>query len=36
LKTGIERTDVVIVGAGFTGLSAALELKKASIDFILL
>lgn len=36
MKTGIERTDVVIVGAGFTGLSAALELKKASIDFILL
>lgn len=36
MKTGIERTDVVIVGAGFTGLSAALELKKAGIDFILL
>ncbi|CAN7296094.1 flavin monoamine oxidase family protein [Mesorhizobium sp. LjRoot246] len=31
-----ERTDVVIVGAGFTGLSAALELKKAGIDFLLL
>ncbi|RUT91415.1 FAD-dependent oxidoreductase, partial [Mesorhizobium sp. M7A.T.Ca.US.000.02.2.1] len=31
-----ERTDVVIVGAGFTGLSAALEMKKADIDFILL
>ncbi|MDF3214431.1 flavin monoamine oxidase family protein [Mesorhizobium sp. M7A.F.Ca.CA.001.09.2.1] len=31
-----ERTDVVIVGAGFTGLSAALEMKKAGIDFILL
>jgi len=36
LSDKIERTDVVIVGAGFTGLSAALELKKASIDFILL
>jgi monoamine oxidase len=31
-----ERTDVVIVGAGFTGLSAALELKKAGIDVLLL
>lgn len=31
-----EKTDVVIVGAGFTGLSAALELKKAGIDFVLL
>ncbi|PBC20483.1 MULTISPECIES: flavin monoamine oxidase family protein [unclassified Mesorhizobium] len=32
----LERTDVVIVGAGFTGLSAALELKQAGIDFVLL
>ncbi|TGP54238.1 flavin monoamine oxidase family protein [bacterium M00.F.Ca.ET.230.01.1.1] len=32
----IERTDVVIVGAGFTGLSAALELKRAGIDFLVL
>ncbi|MER9404690.1 flavin monoamine oxidase family protein [Mesorhizobium caraganae] len=31
-----ERTDVVIVGAGFTGLSAALELKQAGIDVVLL
>ncbi|RWN36172.1 flavin monoamine oxidase family protein [Mesorhizobium sp.] len=36
MKSGIERTDVVIVGAGFTGLSAALELKKAGVDFLLL
>ncbi|MER9655896.1 flavin monoamine oxidase family protein [Mesorhizobium sp. M0152] len=36
MKTGTERTDVVIVGAGFTGLSAALELKAAGIDFLLL
>ena len=36
MKSRIDRTDVVIVGAGFTGLSAALELKKAGIDFILL
>ncbi|CCV11157.1 flavin monoamine oxidase family protein [Mesorhizobium sp. STM 4661] len=36
MKRGTERTDVVIVGAGFTGLSAALELKKAGIDFVLL
>ncbi|TIN30961.1 MAG: flavin monoamine oxidase family protein [Mesorhizobium sp.] len=31
-----EKTDVVIVGAGFTGLSAALKLKAAGIDFVLL
>jgi monoamine oxidase len=31
-----EKTDVVIVGAGFTGLSATLELKAAGIDFVLL
>ncbi|CDX37348.1 Amine oxidase [Mesorhizobium sp. ORS 3359] len=32
----IERTDVVIVGAGFTGLCAGLELKRAGIDFLVL
>ena len=32
----IERTDVVIVGAGFTGLSAALDLQRAGIDFLVL
>jgi monoamine oxidase len=31
-----QRTDVVIVGAGFTGLSAAHELKNAGIDLVLL
>ncbi|MER8440769.1 flavin monoamine oxidase family protein [Mesorhizobium sp. M1312] len=36
MKSGIETTGVVIVGAGFTGLSAAHELKKAGIDFLLL
>lgn len=36
MTTALERTDVVIVGAGFTGLSAALELKQAGIDFVLL
>ncbi|TPL87182.1 flavin monoamine oxidase family protein [Mesorhizobium sp. B2-3-12] len=36
LNDKTERTDVVIVGAGFTGLSAALELKQAGIDFVLL
>ncbi|RVD60763.1 flavin monoamine oxidase family protein [Mesorhizobium sp. M2D.F.Ca.ET.185.01.1.1] len=32
----IERTDVAIVGAGFTGLSAALDLQRAGIDFLVL
>lgn len=32
----IEKTDVVIVGAGFTGLSAALDLQRAGIDFLVL
>ncbi|MBE1707138.1 flavin monoamine oxidase family protein [Mesorhizobium japonicum] len=36
LTDELERTDVVIVGAGFTGLSAALELKRAGINFVLL
>ncbi|ESX00315.1 monoamine oxidase [Mesorhizobium sp. LSJC268A00] len=36
MTTALERTDVVIVGAGFTGLSAALVLKRAGIDFVLL
>ncbi|MDG4880758.1 flavin monoamine oxidase family protein [Mesorhizobium sp. WSM4884] len=31
-----EKTDVAIVGAGFTGLSAALELKRAGVDFLVL
>lgn len=36
MKSELERTDVVIVGAGFTGLSAALELKQAGVGFLLL
>jgi len=36
LSSIIERTDVVIVGAGFTGLSAALDLQRAGIDFLVL
>ncbi|RWE75308.1 MAG: flavin monoamine oxidase family protein [Mesorhizobium sp.] len=36
MKSIIERTDVVIVGAGFTGICAALELKRAGIDFLVL
>ncbi|RWH74246.1 flavin monoamine oxidase family protein [Mesorhizobium sp.] len=36
MTSTIEKTDVVIVGAGFTGLSAALELKRAGIDFLVL
>ncbi|MBZ9967426.1 flavin monoamine oxidase family protein [Mesorhizobium sp. BR1-1-2] len=36
LNSESARADVVIIGAGFTGLSAALELKKAGVDFVLL
>jgi monoamine oxidase len=36
LKRRAVRTDVAVVGAGFTGLSAAHELNKAGIDFVLL
>ncbi|MER8862678.1 flavin monoamine oxidase family protein [Mesorhizobium sp. M0751] len=36
MNSEIERADVVVVGAGFTGLSAALELKKVGVDFVLL
>ncbi|RWD45026.1 flavin monoamine oxidase family protein [Mesorhizobium sp.] len=36
MKRQAVRTDVAIVGAGFTGLSAAHELNKAGIDFVLL
>ena len=34
--SSVERTDVVIVGAGFTGLSAALDFQRAGIDFLVL
>ena len=36
LSSKAEATDVAIVGAGFTGLSAALEFQRAGIDFVLL
>ncbi|WP_192251801.1 flavin monoamine oxidase family protein [Mesorhizobium silamurunense] len=36
MSSKTERIDVAIVGAGFTGLSAALELKRAGIDFVIL
>ncbi|WP_095201330.1 flavin monoamine oxidase family protein [Mesorhizobium carmichaelinearum] len=36
MTSELERTDVVIVGAGFTGLSAALEMKQAGVGFLLL
>ncbi|MDX8490511.1 flavin monoamine oxidase family protein [Mesorhizobium sp. VK22B] len=36
MSSRTETTDVAIVGAGFTGLSAALELKRAGIDFLVL
>ncbi len=34
--TGVNSTDVVIIGAGFTGLSAALHLRRAGIATIVL
>lgn len=33
---GNERADVVILGGGFTGLNAALQLRKAGVDVVLL
>ncbi|RWM06079.1 MAG: flavin monoamine oxidase family protein [Mesorhizobium sp.] len=36
MSSKTERTDVIVVGAGFTGLSAALELKRAGVDFLVL
>ena len=36
MSSTTERAEVIVVGAGFTGLSAALELKRAGIDFLLL
>ncbi|TPI10918.1 flavin monoamine oxidase family protein [Mesorhizobium sp. B4-1-1] len=36
MSSSIERTDVVIVGAGFTGLSAALDFQRAGVDFLVL
>ncbi|RWD65735.1 MAG: flavin monoamine oxidase family protein [Mesorhizobium sp.] len=35
MSSKIESTDVAIIGAGFTGLCAALELKRAGTDFLL-
>jgi monoamine oxidase len=36
LSSITERTDVVIVGAGFTGLAAAREFQRAGTDFLVL
>ena len=36
MSSTTERAEVIVVGAGFSGLSAALELKRAGIDFLLL
>ncbi|CAN7626883.1 flavin monoamine oxidase family protein [Phyllobacterium sp. LjRoot231] len=36
MREKFNHTQVVIVGAGFTGLSAADELQRADIDFVLL
>lgn len=34
--SGTVRTDVAIIGAGFTGLSAALHLRRAGVDCVVL
>lgn len=36
MSARISRTKVIIVGAGFTGLSAAHALKQAGVDFVVL
>ncbi|WP_027031415.1 flavin monoamine oxidase family protein [Mesorhizobium loti] len=36
MTSKLQRTEIIIVGAGFTGVSAALELKQAGVDFVLL
>ncbi|WP_027059067.1 flavin monoamine oxidase family protein [Mesorhizobium loti] len=36
MTSKLQRTEIIIVGAGFTGLSAALELKQAGVDLVLL
>ena len=30
--TGMQQTDVIVIGAGFTGLSTALHLREAGVD----
>src|SRR5690349_22703273 len=30
--TGTQQTDVIVIGAGFTGLSTALHLREAGVD----
>lgn len=36
MSARISRTKVIVVGAGFTGLSAAQALKQAGVDFVVL
>jgi hypothetical protein len=36
LYDGVDKTDVLIIGAGITGLNAALHLQKAGIDTVIL
>jgi monoamine oxidase len=36
MSATVFRTDVVIIGAGFTGLSSALALRQAGVDFVVL
>lgn len=36
MDSGIEATDVVIVGSGFGGLAAAKQLNKSGVDYVLI
>jgi cation diffusion facilitator CzcD-associated flavoprotein CzcO len=35
-NTGVEQRDVVVIGAGKAGLSAAYHLRRREVDFVVL